>query len=187
MKSKELKEQIVIYSVCSLGLYFLAFLAFTKEQKDWFKERDNNECQFPVVIKDGSYKPCGRKTSLQLHHGIVPQRWGKEKGYDQEDLDVPENGIYLCESHHQGIVHNDMLIAKLAYGKNKEAYAQAFKDREKAILDGKKYWNSSWDYWFYRIIMARNKMFAKPYPYRRKQQERIANGGLKPIEKPVEK
>lgn len=155
--------------------------AFTNNQKEWIRERDGNQCQFPVVVKDGAYKPCGRTDHLQVHHAIMPQRFGIEHGWESEDLDVPDNGLTLCESHHNGVVHNDMLVAKLAYCKDKSSFSHAFEKRHEKLANGEKYWNTEFDPLFQRIIRALNKRMGRPYPYSNKQQKKLANGGLKPI------
>lgn len=159
----------------------LALLAFSSRQKTWIRDRDNNECQFPVVVKPDSYKPCGRTDHLQIHHAIIPQRFGRENGYAPEELDVPENAITLCESHHNGVIHNDMLVAKLAYGKDKTSFAQAFERRGEKLDHGERYWNDEYDTLFERIIKARNGRVDEPFPLTQKQEKRKANGGFRAI------
>lgn len=184
-KELALAQEALKYApeLATLGLLVVG-MAYTKDMRQWFIERDEGECQFPVVLKKGAYKNCGRTRNLQVHHGVMPQRYGKEHGFTPEEIDVPENGITLCEDHHQGVIHNDMLLAKLAYAKNKQSYSDAFKDREERMKNGEKYWNSKYDYWFWRIIQARNKVFDKAFPYNRKQKKKLENGGLRPLPAP---
>lgn len=146
-----------------------AILAFSGKQKEWIRDRDDNQCQFPVVVKPASYVPCGRTDHLQVHHAIVPQRFGKEHGFRQEDLDVADNGITLCESHHNGVIHNDMLVARLAYAKDKTSFAHAFERRGEKIEQGEPYWNTEYDSLFERIIKARNDRVDEPFPLTPKQ------------------
>ncbi len=141
--------------------------AFTPEQRFWFHERDEHQCQFPVDYSDKSYVPCGSSKNIQIHH-LKPQRWSKYHGKTEDEIDCPENGISLCEAHHQGVIHNDMLAAKLAYGKNKDSYKKAFAKRNELVEQELPYWNTAYDEVMERIINARNRMFEKPFPEKRR-------------------
>lgn len=164
-----------------------ATLAFSVKQKEWIRDRDNNECQFPVVVKPASYTPCGRRDHLQVHHAIIPQRFGKESGFKQEDLDVPENAITLCEAHHNGVIHNDMLVAKLAYGKDKTSFSQAFEKRGDKIEEGQAYWNTEFDPLFERIIDARNQNMPDNFPLTNRQIRAFMDLGQIPIPSVVDR
>jgi len=165
----------------AVGLSLMTLMAFSQRQKEWIRARDDNECQFPVVVKSDSYKPCGRTDHLQVHHAIIPQRFGRENGYAPEELDVAENGITLCESHHNGVIHNDMLVARLAYGKDKTSFAQAFERRGEKLEQGEVYWNTEYDSLFERIIKARNGRVDEPFPLTPRQEKKKEHGGLRAI------
>lgn len=156
------------------GLISVAlFTAYSKCQKEWIRERDGEKCQFPVKTSERGYVPCGRKTNLQVHHAIVPQRWGKDRGYREEELDTPENGVTICEQHHQGVIHNDMLAAKLAYGQNKNSFKETFDVRNILSKMGVPYWFYLKDWDFQKIINKGNRSMDRPFPYKRGQQQRI--------------
>jgi len=142
MKEREIftKEEHKINAIVplsALGLFFLASLgAFTKKQRDAIVDRDDGECQMP--------KKHDHKGGLQVHH-IIPQRYAKEVGI--ENPDYPENGLTICEEAHVGEdgIHTDIHAAKKAYGRNKNAFQEVFKERQEKLRNKQTYWNTTWD------------------------------------------
>jgi len=136
---------------------------FSPKQKGWFHQRDNNECQFPVFHSDDAYTPCGNDNRLQVHH-ISPQRWSKDvPHWNSGQIDSKDNGIVLCEEHHQ-LVHEDMHEAHANYKRNKKSYEVIFQRRDREVKQKQKYWNPRWDELFKRIAIARNKTFDELFP-----------------------
>lgn len=150
----------------------LLFFSFTKEQRDWFIERDEGMCQFPVSATDSSYTPCGREEKLEVHH-VIPQRYSKDVLHKPEsEIDVPENGITLCNLHHQKVVHPDMALALANYHKDKGSFKKAFSLRDELVKQGLVYWNNAWDGLFTRIVQARNRTVQRPFPQKGKPNGR---------------
>ena len=162
----------------------LATAAYNDRQRRWVRDRDDNQCQFPVVVSDESYRPCGSRNQLQVHHAIVPQRLALDLGLEPADWDVKNNGITLCKPHHVGVIHPDMVAANLARPKNAEAFTDMFQNRQMLLQRGEPYWNTNYDEFLERIINARNARFEPehPFPLNRKQQKKIESGeGLMPL------
>ena len=73
-------------------------------------------------------KHCGKgKGKNQVHH-VRPQRWMRDHGFPDREIDSARNGITLCETFHQKEVHN-----------------APFKETQQKIREGKKYWNPKHD------------------------------------------
>lgn len=148
-------------------------MAYTEKQKRWIRERDKNMCQFPVSHKEDSYRPCGKTKQLQIHH-IIPQRWARDVlKMKPHEIDTAENGITLCENHHQGFVHGiDMPEAKSNYHIDKQSYEKAFAKRNGLVAIGIAYWNTKWDDLFKRIATRRTNNYLEerhiPYPTKNK-------------------
>lgn len=154
-------------TVMRAHLLDIFFCAFSPAQRNWFLERDDHQCQFPVDWTDNTYKPCSSQDRLEIHHR-VPQRYSKEILHKfPDEIDTPDNGITLCHHHHQEFVHPDMLSARHEYGKNKQSFQETFNKRDKLLAQGQAYWNQMYDTLFIRIIEARNKLFDKPFPKKR--------------------
>jgi len=128
-------RDILTIGTTVLGLYALSLCSFTKAQRQAILERDNHKCQFPAD------HPCNGKAQLQVHH-ILGQRYAKKLGFDP---DFAENGITLCETAHQEIIHPDMKEAREHYHDDPLAYDKAFQKREE-LLDKKEItWNDKFD------------------------------------------
>lgn len=72
---------------------------FSKELKNFIKNRDNNVCQFPK---------CRNRKNLQVHH-IIPRaialrkyRWSLEK------INSMHNGITVCKYCHNKLHFNNL-------------------------------------------------------------------------------
>lgn len=150
MKSKEALSTIVSIS-SALGLFYLAFTALSKKQRQAILERDEYQCQFPVYDEDRGFHACGRKGRLEVHH-LRPQRQGKSEGMTEEELDRPENLLTLCYYHHQVFIHPDMEEARKDYGRQKrrgikkpDSFKRAFQERDRKVRNGEVYWNDDWD------------------------------------------
>lgn len=166
---KERLKQIIETSAGVAALWVIWQMirgCFTPLQKEWFRERDSHMCQFPVEDERGELIPCGSKKGLQIHH-ILPQRWGKDHGYTDDQIDSPRNGLTLCEDHHQKYVHNDMLLARLAYRHNKDSFKNAFNRRNALVEQGKKYWVDDKDELFKARAAHNTERFKKPFPEKR--------------------
>ncbi len=147
------------------AIYRLLTAAFSTDQKDWFKKRDNGQCMFPVDYDDKTYHPCGRTDHLQIHH-ISPQRYSRDNlNWTDEQIDAAENGITLCEDHHQNVIHGeDMALARANYHADKGSFKKAFSNRDQLVREGKKYWNDFWDSVLLRIAASRTNRFDEPFP-----------------------
>ena len=122
-------------------------------------ERDENQCQFPAVHDNHSYKPCGRDGGLQIHH-IIPQRWAYAVMHLlSKDVDTPENGITLCPIHHTQVIHTDMPLAKGNYQVDKQSYEKVFDKRDELVGKQTVYWNTAYDNLMKRVAESRNKLF----------------------------
>lgn len=154
----------------------LLFCAFTPEQKRWFHERDNHQCQFPVDYDDTKYTPCGRP-GQEVHH-IEPQRWCKNNGVPEEEIDSATNGILLCRDHHQNVIHGpDMPLAKANYRADKNSYKKAFKKREQLVEAGLKYWNDTWDHVLKKIANVRTERFDREFPAKKWRERQSKKTG----------
>ena len=63
---------------------------FTGYQRAFIRDRDNHKCQFP---------DCNAEAE-QAHH-IYPRRKALERGMTLEEINNVNNGILLCEKHHE--------------------------------------------------------------------------------------
>lgn len=121
------------------GVAGVMALALSKEQRLAIREgRDEGSCQFPHPHGD----VCEGR--LEVHH-IMPQRYLKDKGYTEEEIDVPENLLTVCQHAHQNHIHLDIRKARKNYYKDKKSYEHVFKERDKALKEGKPYWNRAYD------------------------------------------
>ena len=145
------KERLVRYGAeAFIGVLTLRLLtmAFTPRQREAIVSRDNRKCQAPIKHN------CGG--GLQVHH-LIPQRYAYKMGIDP---DYAENGITLCANFHQGIIHEDMTVAKQAYGRDHDSFKKAFAEREKKLNNREIYWNDKFDR-LMTVIAQRNTQRAR--------------------------
>lgn len=146
------KERLVRYAAEAVVGYLtlrLLAMAFTTNQRNAIVERDQRKCQAPIKHN------CGG--GLQVHH-IIPQRYAARVGI--QNPDYAENGITLCENFHQGIIHEDMTIARRAYGRDHDSYKKAFAERERKLNNREIYWNDKFDR-LMTVIVQRNTQKAR--------------------------
>lgn len=161
--------EIAVTGALSLGLVAVAFCAYSQLQRAWIRERDEGKCQFPVSSSPKGYTPCGRTEHLEVHH-VSPQRWSRERlHWSDEQIDSAENGLTLCEQHHQRVIHGpDMPLARANFHKDKGSFKKAFANREALIAQGLIYWNNCWDEVMKMIAHVRTLRFtaggAHPFP-----------------------
>lgn len=151
---------------------------FLKPQRDWFLERDGHQCSF-VVCRDGVWRRCQSRANLEAHH-VTPRGWYKQHSSRMWDVNCPENGLIICREHHRGkgadfsdryIIHPDNQDALSKYRDGDDGAFKKMKERRYELNSrGIPYWNTRWDWLFYRLIKKRNDEFDKPYPYRKRNQ-----------------
>lgn len=166
MTEKIRGKELVVF-IASLGLLSQAFFAmpFTKRQKEWLDERDNNKCQAWWKHK------CNDKLPKNRHkHHILPQRYCELLGIDP---DFALNGITLCSNSHLGNIHPDIAQALKAYGKgDKQAIERVMKEREEKLSKKEIYWNSEHDRGLHAKATKNTQRFDKPWPERRKRAKK---------------
>lgn len=91
-KDHFLPKEVIQTVGIGVGLLALSLCAFSREQRDWIKQRDGYRCQCPECT--------GHKGYLNVHH-IVPKSLCEAQGIEP---DTPMNGITICEGHH-GTIH----------------------------------------------------------------------------------
>ena len=93
-------EHAVYVTQAALGLFALA-QAYSTSQRGAILYRDNKQCQMDCEAA----KFCGgKKDRPQVHH-VRPQRWMKDHGMPDSEIDSARNGISLCTEFHQKEVH----------------------------------------------------------------------------------
>ena len=160
-------NQLIGQTLMVAGVAGIVALALSKEQRIAIREgRDEGRCQFPHPHGD----EC--EGNLQVHH-ITPQRYLKDKGYQEEEIDVPENLITCCEHAHHDHIHLDMRRAKKRYREDKNSYKREFSLREHALQQGRPYWNTAYDKAL-KIIAGKRTVRAMregwEYPLKRQQK-----------------
>ena len=131
------------------GVAGVMALTLTRAQRISIREkRDGGRCRFDHPHGD----ECEGR--LEVHH-IAPQRYLKDKGYTEEEIDVPENLITVCEHAHHDHIHLDIRKARKAYYKDKKSYEKTFIERERVLKEGKPYWNRAYDRVLKQIAMQR--------------------------------
>lgn len=84
-------------------------VSFPEVQRQWIKNRDNNQCQMPVIDNDGLFIGYrGDTTPLQVHH-IKPEYFYKSfepDRYKDKLHHSPLNGITIGSNSHTHI-HRD--------------------------------------------------------------------------------
>jgi len=148
--------------------------SFLKRQRDWFLERDDHRCSF-LYHNDGKWHRCNHTNNLEAHH-ILPRGWYKEHSSRLWDVNGPENGLILCQMHHRGkgatfsdryIIHPDNQDALDKHRKgNDDAFSEMKERRYELNSRGIPYWQTNWDWLFYRIVKRRNQQRDVQYPYR---------------------
>lgn len=142
----------------AMGLLSIAFMAFSRAQKDYIRLRDRQfgiksnkgGCQFP------DKHPCNGDKCVQIHH-VIPQKYAQRVGYF---ADVVENGITLCEHSHQRMIHGDMREARQDYHTDKNSYKKVFKKRKQKLDEKEIYWNDTWDRQLY-VTVTRSEQRAQ--------------------------
>lgn len=88
-------------------------VAFPEAQRQWIRNRDNNQCQMPVIDENGLFVSyVGDKTPLQVHH-ITPESHYKHfepEKYENKFYHNPLNGITIGSYSHTHI-HRDWIHA----------------------------------------------------------------------------
>lgn len=140
-------------------------VGFTQLQRDWFKARDQNRCQFHY-FNGLRWVRCSATTGLQIHH-ILPRGWAKKHMPVSFQLNGSMNGITLCENHHVGKqgVHPDTFEAKKNYGADKQAFDKMMAHRRTLNDKGIPYWETRWDWMFQRITRKATLKFIRANPY----------------------
>lgn len=156
------------------GVAGILALALTPEQRVAIREgRDGGACQFPHPHGD----EC--RGQLQVHH-IRPQRFLKDRGLTEEEIDIPENLLTVCEHSHHDHIHLDMARAKKLYRSDKNSYKEAFVARKQQMDNGKPYWNTAYDKTLKYLAQSRTITAMREgwtYPLRRRPDEQRAHGG----------
>lgn len=164
-----IQNPLVVEAITLISSTFV--LIFTDRQRQWFRERDEDQCQFPTKVKKkgreiASYEVCGAPID-EIHH-IVPQRWASlVLGWLWPDIDSGENGIGLCKHHHRNFIHKDMANAMKWYWIDHKAIEKVFEKRAELCKRGKKYWNDAWDSVLLHIAVTRTAAFETEFPVKR--------------------
>lgn len=150
---------------------------FTQSQKGWFHDRDGSRCSM-VVYKNGAWHRCPETRYLHVHH-VTPRGWYDEHSRRAWDVNDETNGIVICNSHHVGkyadfsdryVIHPDMRDFYARYGDDVsevtfENYVRP--RRHDLARQGVPYWNTMWDWLFYRLVKYRNREWdGREYPAR---------------------
>lgn len=115
-----------------------AEFAFTQRQRLAILERDGNRCQATVPHGHNYNKP------LEVDH-IIPQRYGKNLGLTEEDLDVPTNALTKCVNAHD-LKHRDRISAREKWREgDKQSFTEMFNERGELLDHGVIYWNPDYD------------------------------------------
>lgn len=147
-------------------------MGFTQSQKDWFKQRDEFKCRFPVKFHRKGYTTCNRESTkfapLHVHH-VVPQRYSRVwLLWNDSQIDSELQGILLCPTHHVQVIHMDIPLAKANFFVDKKSFEKVFLLRNAKADLGEKYWNDAYDHILKKIIISRNERFLtsnRGYPY----------------------
>jgi hypothetical protein len=141
MPERESHYEQYILPAATLGLLAIASMgAFTKKQRDSIVfDRDNGKCQHP-----DKHHNC--KGGLHCHH-VIPQRYGKHIGLDDEIIDHPDNALTICEESHVGAngIHPDMWQAKREYNGTSSSFDKAFQERQRKLDNKEIYWDDQYD------------------------------------------
>lgn len=133
---RELLTVLEIGGAVALGLG-----AFNKAQRQWILDRDGNKCKAPFKHTEDTEHP------LEVHH-VLPQRYGKVVGLEEETLDVPQNAVTLCRAGHD-VIHPDRVSARQTYHQAKQNGQDTFKElmskRGKKLEQKQVYWNTEHD------------------------------------------
>jgi HNH endonuclease len=143
----------------------------TKQQKDWVRERDEGECQFPL-----SHICHGL---IQLHH-ILPMSWGLNfEDMTPKEINSSENIISLCSDIHVGdpnklpdpnVLHPEMRHAKIDYRMgDKDAFSKIGRHHRDLMSYGLKYWHARNDEHMLEVVRDRIYQMRdmRPYPQKR--------------------
>lgn len=140
MKERFTPKDLLV-PAATLGLFAIASMgAFTKKQRDSIVfDRDEGKCQHP-----DKHHNC--RGGLHCHH-IIPQRYGKHVGLDDETIDSAENALTICEESHVGRngVHPDIYQAKRRYDGTSKAFDETFQERQRKLDNGEIYWDDEYD------------------------------------------
>jgi hypothetical protein len=133
------------------------YAGWTAKQRQWLLRRDDRECQF-ILLDAKEPRKCRQKNELHAHH-IKPRHWAYEKlGWTAEQVNSPENGIILCETHHMNYVHFDYgVMARTMYRWNDQSYKIVNIWHDTLMKAGVEYWWKMWDNTFKIIARTRTR------------------------------
>lgn len=140
MNSKEaLRTAVNLTSF--FGILAISLCAFTeKQRKSIAFERDEGRCHAP-------FKHNCNFDKLEVHH-VLPQRYAKEMGLDDQYIDNPENAITICSQAHD-MIHPDRVEARKNYHKDKAAGENSFeklgRERAEKLKARQIYWTDMFD------------------------------------------
>jgi len=134
------------------------------QQRDWILRRDNYQCQFVNIDKDIAEK-CRSNYRLEVHH-IVPAYFAYEfLGWDEKQVNDPENLITLCHTHHVEYIHPDIgQIARRHYKWTKDSYDKMLERHHALAREGVPYWQDEWDEVLKIIARVRTFNYIKSHP-----------------------
>lgn len=142
-------ERLLAIGVAVAGASWLARASLTTKQREWTRDiRDSGRCQLNEMGIDhdcnGDIRKKNGNFRLQVHH-IQPERYCDRLGIHADRAD---NVITICENGHVGEdgIHPDIFQARQNYRRgNKEAFEQAFANRETLLDNRHIYWDPKWD------------------------------------------
>lgn len=132
-------------------------LGYPELQRAWIRERDNGECQMPIIDENGLFVSyAGDTTPLQVHH-ITPEYYYKNfqpTKYAEKNHHNPLNGITIGSYSHSHIHRDwitmykheyDLIPARGKRGISLEAYVNL------QTAQGRPAWLTSYDKYFHLI------------------------------------
>ncbi|MGH7750785.1 MAG: hypothetical protein ACREQ5_39340 [Candidatus Dormibacteria bacterium] len=136
-------------------------IELTTEQRNAIRQRDDNHCQYPAD------HVCSGNRLGAVHH-ITPLSWALNVlNWTEQQVNIPENLLYICQHSHDNLIHNDIAFAKSNYKYDPNAFEEIFKFRKIRIDDKEPYWNAENMYEMaiiaqYRTLIAKRQGFEWP-------------------------
>ena len=140
-------------------------MPFTPKQRQWILERDGKRCMFHWKV-NGKWVRCENTKNLEVHH-IIPSVW-VEVNLPDWDHDRPTNAVTLCREHHRMgkvCVHPSHFKAQQMYRKDNDSFGKAQKQAREFSERGEPYWESIWDWMWFKIARKQTAKFSPKNPW----------------------